>query len=130
MKRIAAIGALLLFWVPALMAAEVMASGGFTKLVPGTDKRVAAENVTLADKIYFQILVVADDGDHSLQVNIYEGEGREVYNSESTLTARGGQAGVAVSYSFNAARDAPGLWWYVAAVDGKVVLSKSLEVYR
>jgi hypothetical protein len=120
---------LLLACLPVVLFAENPTSSGiFFKQVPGTDRQIPIDDATLADKVYFHILIGAEDGEHSLQVNVYDGSGREVFRAESVLLAEGGRGGVSVSYSFNARRDAPGTWWYVAALDEKVVVSNSLEV--
>lgn len=103
----------------------------FSKQIPGTDRRASMPaQATLADQIFFEYRIQAKDGDHSIQVNIYDGDGREVYNSSSTLAVRSGRGAGAVSYGFDRTRDAPGTWWYVAALDDKVVVSSSLDVSR
>ncbi|MFC4312472.1 hypothetical protein ACFPN2_25540 [Steroidobacter flavus] len=101
------------------------------KQTPGTDRRTPlAGQATFADKIYFEFWIQADDGEHSLQVNVYDGDGREVYIGQSTMVVKNGRGGGAVTYGFNRGRDAPGTWWYVAALDDKVVVSSSLDVSR
>jgi hypothetical protein len=113
-----------------LFAKDPTGIGSFSKDVPGTDRRIPIGAATLADRVYFHFFVLAEDGEHALQVNVYDGDGREVYRSESTLLVEGGQGGRGVMYGFDTRRDAPGTWWYVAALDERVVLSNSLEVSR
>jgi len=121
--------AVLLSCLPVVLVAGVSGGvGSFFKQIPGTDRRVPITDATLADKVIFQILIVTQDGEYPLQINVYDGSGREVYNAESTVVAKDGRAGALVSYGFNPGRDAPGTWWYVAALDGRVVASNSLKV--
>lgn len=122
--------ALLLACTSIALAAGSSDSGRFTKQVQGTDRRIAINEARFADRVFFQFSIAATDGEHALDLNVYDGEGREVYNSQSTLVARSGRAGGSVSYGFDAYRDAPGTWWYVAAIDGKIVVSSSIQVTR
>lgn len=113
-----------------LWAGNSSGIGSFFKQVPGTDRQIPITGATFADKVFFRYVISAEDGEHSLQVNVYDGSGREVYNSESTLVVKGGRAGGALSYGFNRSRDSPGKWWYVAALDDTVVVSSALDVSR
>jgi hypothetical protein len=70
---------------------------GFSKRVSGTDSRVPIAHASFADKIFFDVFIIANAGEHSLQVTIYDGTGREVYNSESRVVASGGRVGAAIS---------------------------------
>jgi len=104
--------------------------GSFAKLIPGTDKQVAITSALLTDTVFYRISLIAGDGEHLLRVNVYDGSGREVFNAESSVIVKDRHAGRSLSYGFSATRDAPGTWWYVAALDGKVVISNSLEVRK
>ncbi|HEY5807489.1 MAG TPA: hypothetical protein VIT67_05950 [Povalibacter sp.] len=126
----AAVLTLLLIWAPVLLAGDAAAVGSFLKELPGTDQTIPVTSATFADKIFFQLKAHVEDGEHSLLVNVYDGKGREVLNAERVVIARGNVAGGAVTYGFDPGRDAPGTWWYVAALDGKVVVSSSIEVSR
>jgi hypothetical protein len=119
------------FPAAALWAGGPTGEARFSKQIPGTDRRAwTSAHATFADQIYFEYRIQAEDGEHSLQVNVYDGEGREVYNAQSTLVVSSGRGDGAISYGFKGNRDAPGTWWYVAALDDKVVVSSSLDVSR
>ena len=68
------------------------------------------------------------DGDHAYQITIYDGGGREVYQSRSTVTARGAWWGYRTCYRLNDERDLAGTWWYVAELDDEPLVSESLKV--
>jgi hypothetical protein len=68
------------------------------------------------------------DGDHSYQLTIYDGNGREVLQMRGTVTADGGRWGRRSCYGMNEDRDVAGTWWYVAELDGELLVSESLAV--
>jgi hypothetical protein len=129
-RRIAAILILLASSPGLLSAADPTGVASFSKQIPGTDRRTVATSATFADKIYFELVVDAEDGEHPLLVNIYDGEGREVLNAQSTLSVSKGRGRAGFFYGFKRGRDAPGVWWYVAELDGTVIVSSSIEVSR
>jgi hypothetical protein len=115
---------------PALSALEPSGSGSFEKSVPGTATRVPITRATLSDLVSYKIVVTADVGGYPILVTIYDGGGREAFRAESKLPIGGGTQERILTYSYDKSKDAPGTWWYVVAVSGKVVLSNSIEVTR
>jgi len=113
-----------------LLAAAPTGAGSFFVKAPGSEREIPISNATFKDQVYFRVHVHANDGDHAMQITIYDGSGREVCNAESTLFVKDGTGVDITSYGFSSKRDASGTWWYVAAVDGKVVASESLNVGR
>lgn len=110
-------------------ATPTTATGSFYLEIRGSGRQVSiSKKATFDDVVYFRVRVDADDGDHSLLISIYDGSGRQVYNAESTLTVSDGRTVNSTHYGFKDGRDAPGSWWYVASVDGKIVASESLVV--
>jgi hypothetical protein len=109
-------------------ALEASSFGQFEKLTPGAEKPVSATQAVLADKVTYRFFLTANPGEHQLTIVIYDGSGREAYRALSTLVGRLGPVGVTTSYGFNKARDAAGTWWYVVHLDGRIVLSNSIEV--
>jgi hypothetical protein len=114
----------------ALGSESATGAGMFAKQVPGTDRQVPISRAVLTDKVFYKFVITAPDGEHLLQVTIYDGKGTEVYHSQSTLVVRSGERAASVSYGFDTNRDSPGMWWYVVALGDNVVLSNSLEVSR
>jgi hypothetical protein len=132
MRNFQSIAATVLFALAssALGTENATGAGLFAKQVPGTDRQTPITRAALSDKVFYKFTITAPDGEHSLQVTIYDGNGTEVYHSESTLLVRSGKGAVSVSYGFDSDRDPPGVWWYVVALDDNVLLSDSLEVSR
>jgi hypothetical protein len=111
-----------------IFAASATATARFLVQVPGTDREIPVTSATISDLVWFRVQFNIDDGEHSLQISIYDGKGKQVYDAESTLVAEKGKANNGTAYGYKADHDAPGIWWYVAAVDGKVLVSSSLKV--
>ena len=109
-------------------AIEAKGQGYFEKLIVGSQKTAPATQASLTEKVTYTFLLTASPGEHPLLIVIYDGSGREVFRSQSTLTVRTGPAGRSISYGYDRARDAPGTWWYVVHLDSQVVLSNSIEV--
>ena len=128
--RIIAVALLVTCLPNALFAASPSGFGSFSKYVPGTDKQVPIDSATIADNVVFHAQITAEDGEHKLTFNVYDGNGREVMTAETVLVVRGGRGARAMSYGFDRVRDVPGVWWYVAALDGQVVVSNSLQVSK
>lgn len=97
---------------------------------PGQTGVFQPASAKLSDRSYFEYAIDAEDGEHPLQVTVYDGDGREVYDGQVALAIGGGRGWGATSYGFRRRRDEPGIWWYVAALDNKVVVGSSLEVNR
>lgn len=126
--KTSAIVALLASLPTALWAGDIEGVASFSKQIPGTDRRISVTTATFADKIYFEYRISAEDGEMQIQVTIYDGAGREVYAGQSMVLVRAQRGGGAVLYGFRRDLDAPGVWWYVAAIDNKVIASSSLQV--
>ena len=104
------------------------ASASFVKRSPGTETLIPVNSATLDDTVYLEMEGGAPDGDHSLEVTVYDANGREVFRGTRTVTAKGGRWGASASYGFNVARDPPGVWWYVAKLDDQPIVSESIEI--
>ena len=103
------------------------ASASFVKRNPGTETYVPIKSATLDDNVYLAMEGEAPDGDHSLEVTIYDANGREAFRGTTTVTAKDGRWRSRVRYGFNA-RDPTGVWWYVAKLDDQPVASESIEI--
>ena len=68
------------------------------------------------------------DGEHALQLTIYDGEGREVHKSTTHRNASNQSLGRTICSTFDEDYDAPGTWWYVVELDGEPLVSESIEI--
>ena len=110
-------------------AVAPFATIAFEKRIEGTDKTTPISSANLADHVCAVIQDVSTpDGDHALKMVIYDGGGREVYQSVSTVTAKAKKWGRTICYGFNEQRDLPGTWWYVTELDDEPLASKELVV--
>jgi len=66
------------------------------------------------------------DGEHSLQLTIYDGVGREVHKATSRRNAS--SLDRLICAGFDEDLDAPGTWWYVVELDGEPLVSESIEI--
>ena len=67
------------------------------------------------------------DGEHTMQLTIYDGEGKEIHKaiSQDRIEPGAGQAHV---YSIDEDHEAAGTWWYVVELDGEPLVSESIEI--
>ena len=127
-KILVVVGAIVSF---AANADAPFAVATFVKLDPKTRKEDPIPSARLDDREVCLVIrdVSTADGDHALRLVIYDGSGREVYQSVSTVTARDRKWKSATCYGFKVGRDAPGTWWYVAELDEQPLVSKELVVH-
>jgi hypothetical protein len=110
-------------------AVAPFATATFEKRIEGTDKTTPIASARLDDHVCIRIRDVSTpDGDHSLKLVIYDGGGREVHQSVHTITAKNEKWAYKLCSDFNAGRDLPGTWWYVAELDDVPLVSKELTV--
>ncbi len=110
-------------------AVAPFATAKFEKRIEGTDKTTPIVSARLDDRVCFRIRDVSTpDGDHALKFVIYDGGGREVHQSVHTITAKDGKWAYKLCADFNAERDLPGTWWYVAELDDEPLVSMELVV--
>ena len=68
------------------------------------------------------------DGEHSVQLTIYDGEGREVHKFTGRKNASNQSLARSFCYGFDKDYDASGTWWYVVELDGEPLVSESIEI--
>lgn len=111
-----------------LLAAGQRGTASFFRESSGSGALIPITSATFQDKVFFRVEIDAVDGEHSLEFNVYDGNGREVLYAERVVVASGNTVTSVMSYGYDVQRDAPGTWWYVAALDNEVALSRSLKV--
>jgi hypothetical protein len=110
-------------------AAGPTATAVFEIQDPVTHKYKPATDARLDQYLCLRIdAVLVPDGEHSVQLTIYDGLGNEVIRS----TRRGYSSNLTLGrihcLGFDEDHDAPGTWWYVVELDGQPLLSASIEV--
>ena len=68
------------------------------------------------------------DGEHSVQLTIYDGLGNEVHKSVNHKTVSDHSLGTTICHGFDENHDVPGTWWYVIELDDKPLVSASIEI--
>ncbi len=96
---------------------------------PVTDKRTRVTQARLDQYVCISISArLVPDGEHALQLTIYDGEGREVHKSTTRNNASSQSLARTVCSGFDEDYDAPGTWWYVVELDGEPLVSESIEI--
>jgi len=94
-----------------------------------THKRTPALEARLDQYVCLSIQAsLVPEGEHTFQVTIYDGEGREVDRFTSRRNASGPSLGYGVCSGFDEDYDAAGTWWYVVELDGEPLVSESIEI--
>jgi hypothetical protein len=96
---------------------------------PVTHKQSPAVEARLDDYVCVSIHAeLVPDGDHAMQLTIYDGVGQEVLRSTTRNSASGRSLGRLICYGPDEDRDVPGTWWYVVELDGEPLISESIEI--
>jgi len=110
-------------------AAGPTATAQFFIQDPETRKRTPALEARLDQFVCLSISArLVPDGEHALQLTIYDGEGREVHKSTTRNHASGQSLARTVCAGFDEDYDVPGTWWYVVELDGEPLVSESIEI--
>jgi len=103
----------------------------FIRLLPGTAKSVPVTTVTTTDDFGIEATQRgAKDGDHTIHLTVYDGNGRESYQIIRAVEAKSGKWSFAVTATPNGSHggDAPGQWNYVLELDGKALWTDFIVV--
>ena len=79
---------------------------------------------------YICLSIEADlvpDGEHSVQMTIYDGVGKEVHKFVTHKNVSYGLRS-GFCHGFDEDDDAVGTWWYVVELDGNPLISTSIEI--
>jgi len=103
----------LLTFAVACPATVPLASGTFVRVDRVAKKSTVIDSAYLGEEdICFDLeSTFTPDGDHELQITIYDGGGREVYQAHGTVTARGAAWDHRVCHGMDIERDLAGTWW-------------------
>ena len=96
---------------------------------PVTHKHARASEARLDQYVCLSISArLVPDGEHALQLTIYDGQGREVHKSTGRRIGSNLSLRKLICYGFDEDHDAPGTWWYVVELDGEPLVSESIEI--
>jgi hypothetical protein len=96
---------------------------------PKTHKLTPASEARLDQTICLSIRSnLTPEGEHSYQLIIYDGAGKEAHLARTTITAERQRWAYQSCIAFDEDRVAPGTWWYVGELDGEPLFSESIEM--
>ena len=94
-----------------------------------THKRTPALEARLDQYVCLTIKArLVPDGEHTLQLTIYDGQGREVHKSPTRRNATNQSLERTTCSGFDEDYDASGTWWHVSELDGEPLISESIEI--
>jgi len=94
-----------------------------------TQKRTPALEARLDQYVCLSVQArLVPDGEHALQLTIYDGEGREVHKSAIRVNVSSQSLARTTCTGFDEDYDAAGTWWYVVGLDGEPLASESIEI--
>jgi hypothetical protein len=100
----------------------------FYKRLPNSERREIVKEANFDDDLCFSLKGFASDGEHVVEVTIFDASGREVARMIAPVLAEGATWRNVVCYGFKSNRDVPGQWWYVANLDDLPVASESINI--
>jgi len=110
-------------------AVEPTATAEFQIEDPVTHHRTPALEARLDQYVCLSIQAeLVPDGEHSVQLTIYDGLGNEVHRSVNHRTVSDPSLGTTICHAFDEDHDVPGTWWYVVELDDKPLVSTSIEI--
>ena len=110
-------------------AVEPTATVEFQIEDPVTRHRTPALEARLDQRVCISIQpVLVPDGEHSLQVTIYDGLGNEVHKVVTHKNVPNASLDTLFCHGFDEDNDAVGTWWYVVELDDKPLVSTSIEI--
>ena len=110
------------------MANPLPAEHWFTKRLPNSEDRVRITEATFDDEFCFGVKGFASDGEHTLEIAVYDASGREKARLITPVQAKGATWQRNFCPSAISDVDVPGEWWFVATLDDTPVLSASIQV--
>jgi hypothetical protein len=100
----------------------------FTTRLLNSEKWEKITEATFDDHFCFHVKGFASDGEHTVEIAVYDASGREKVRVIAPVLAKGAtwQRGFCPSTIPDV--DAPGEWWFVVTLDDSPVISASLQV--
>jgi hypothetical protein len=110
-------------------AVDPTASAEFQIEDPVTHHRTPALEARLDQYVCLSIQAeLVPDGEHSVQLTIYDGLGNEVHKFVTHKKVRSASLDTGLCHGFDEDNDAAGTWWYVVELDDKPLVSTSIEI--
>ena len=128
MKVSCALGLLSLLLGNVTLANPLPAEHWFTKRLPNTEDRVKISEITFDDEFCFHVKGFASDGEHTVEIAVYDAGGREKARIIAPVRARGATWHQGFCPATNVDVDVPGEWWFVVTLDDAPVISTSIQV--
>jgi hypothetical protein len=100
----------------------------FTKRLPNSEERVKISEATFDDEFCIHVTGFASDGEHVVEIAVYDASGRETARIISPVEAKGAKWGQGFCPRAIKDIDAPGEWWFVVTLDDAPVVSASMLV--
>jgi hypothetical protein len=117
----------LLLVAPAL-ADALAAKAKFIKRIRNSEEWVDIKSASFDDKFCFDVTGFASDGEHVVEVAVFDAAGREVSRGIKTVIAKGASWSYSFCPGITKDVDTPGEWWFVATLDDALVASASMMI--
>lgn len=96
---------------------------------PVTHKQSSAQEARLGQYVCISIRAkLVPDGEHSVQLTIYDGAGKEVHKATTYVKASNQSLARLMCYGIDEDHEAAGTWWYIIELDGEPLVSESIEI--
>jgi hypothetical protein len=94
-----------------------------------THKQSPAKQAQLGQYVCMSIrAMLVPDGEHTLQLTIYDGAGKEIHKAISHVNASNQVLRRLSCYGTDEDYEAAGTWWFIVELDGEPLVSESIEV--
>lgn len=104
------------------------ANAFFTKRQLNSEIREEITTAIFSDELCFHANGFASDGEHVVEVAVYDASGREVVRMIKNIITKGATWGVSFCPSPIPDVDVPGEWWFVATLDEANAVSASIPI--
>jgi hypothetical protein len=110
------------------LANPLPAEHWFTKRLPNSEERVRVTEVTFDDEFSFHVKGFASDGEHRVEIAVYDASGREKARIIAPVQAKGATWHQGFCPRAIVDVDVPGEWWFAATLDDTAVISASIQI--
>lgn len=100
----------------------------FDKRLPNSETWEKVTEATFDDKFCIRLKGFASDGEHTVEIVVYDATGRETARVIAPVQARGATWATGFCPQSIKDVDAPGEWWFVVTLDDQPVVSASIPV--
>jgi hypothetical protein len=123
--------ALCLLWLivaGTVLANPLPAEHCFTKRLLNSEARERITAATFDDDFCLHVKGIASDGEHTVEIAVYDASGRETARIISPVRAKGAVWHAGFCPDATRDVDVPGEWWFVVTLDDSPVISTSIQV--